>query len=49
MKKKRKTVEMSQEWRERHERTQRALLERLEYHARRREQQRAEQQAEGQS
>jgi hypothetical protein len=35
MKKKRKRIELSAEWRERHERTQRMLLERLEFHRRR--------------
>jgi hypothetical protein len=39
MKKKKKKFELSREWRERHERTQRMLLERLEYHRRRREEQ----------
>ena len=35
MKRKKKKIELSAEWRERHERTQQALLERLEYHRRR--------------
>jgi hypothetical protein len=35
MKKKRKKIELSAEWRERHERTQRMLLERLDFHRRR--------------
>ena len=37
MKKKKKKIELSPEWRERHERTQRMLLERLEYHRKGRE------------